>query len=360
MTLDTTTESGSQGNAGQDVKPTLDNYIDDAIDKFIVEPSKKAAIETTPTESVEETDIPEETKLEASDETESTESTEQEDTLSAPSNWPKERKEVFDTLPEAAKKAWLEQSKDYERGLTKQGEKYADQRKNWEAVEGTLSNYKAMVSQSGLSEPDFIGQLVQGYAGILSDPVGHVKFVMQQAGLKPEQLFDQKQAEQPKKEETWIDPTVSKFQDKLSEMEKKYAVFEQAVQRQAEAERTKGIHDFVGNAASMKDADGNLLYPHFDDELKQDMARIIASTPEFENIQDEKKMFDLSYKMAVGQNAAKITERELAKKLQEAEADKTRRAATRKPASGSSSKTQPGKMSLDDHIANALDQFGLN
>lgn len=369
MTKDIEAESGSQGNAGLDEKTvnSLDDYINEALadydddNEFVPATVSGAKNAKTPKESAGKADIPLDEEAPITDKAEDEESADKADILSAPEHWPSERKAAFNSLPKDARKVVLEQVKDVERGMTKKSEEFAEQRKSWEAVDTRLKDYESVIAQTGLPKADFIGTVVQGYADLLKDPVAHIKFVMQNLKITPEQFFKDQIPKAPAVE-TWQDPAVKKVQDELAEIKNQYAQSETA-RLNLEQQGVRNTADvWIQNMANHKDEAGNQLYPYFDDEMEGALTQIILDKPEmFQGIKDWKQKIDAAYHLHMGMNRGKYQELELQKKLDAKEAERVRKAQTIKPGYGSNASAISGKKkSIDDILMEAMANFDLD
>jgi hypothetical protein len=360
MTKDISTESGSEkGNAGQDDdNNSLDSIINSALDDFEAnENDSSATVENANKTNLESAnaDIPEEV---AKAKTEDDESADKADILNPPEHWPSEHKAIFETLSPEAKKAWLHQAKDAERGLSKQGEKYAEQRKSWEAVDANLKNFESMLGQSGISKPDFVNQIIQGYTNLINDPVAHIKMVMQQAKLTPEQLFGTTTSAE-KTDDTFVDPMVKKLQDELNGVKQFNQQMQNAWQQAQQQAQFDHFQTYVNNAANLKDEEGNPVFPHFDEDLADTMADIITGTPAIKSMADPEQKFRMAYDLAIAKNHNKFVEMEVQRQKAALEAERGKAARTIKPQVGSHVPAVKANMSLDDIISETLGEYGL-
>jgi hypothetical protein len=349
--------SGSEtGNAGQDEDISLDALLEANLAKVdSIEEDSSVTVEKQNTDTNLESgkDIPEVVEKKEDDESAKA------DILNPPEHWPSDHKAIFNTLTNEAKSAWLHQAKEAERGLSKQGEKYAEQRKSWEAVDANLKNFEQMLGQSGVSKTDFVNQIIQGYTALVNDPVAHIRMVIQQTGLKPEQIFGTTTSAEKTNEDSFVDPMVKKLQEELNGVKQFNQQMQNAWQQAQQQAQFDHFNTFVNNAANIKDADGNAIYPYFDEALADDMADIISSTPAIKSVTDPEQKFKLAYDLAVSRNHSKFVDLEVQKKVAAMEAQRSDSARTIKPQLGSNVPAAKADRSLDEILSEELGKRGL-
>jgi hypothetical protein len=343
MTQDTTTVSGDS-HAGPDVKV---DSLDDVISKTLAETGYKddytpAATVAEPEQdadkgSTEQADIPEtaDKKEEAEGST---------DILLAPENWPSKRKELFAKLPTEVKQDWIEQEKEYRKGLSKSGA----QAKNWEAIEPLMQHIPAN------QRTQVAGDLFKLWGVAEQNPEVFIDWFMKRTGLTPEKLQKTQEPKVESQTQGWQDPSVKQVQDQMAQL----------VAERNQEKHSKYVNEMSNfldtGAIEAKDSSGNRLYPHYDGqngEIGLLMDEIVRATPALQAMH-YKDAFQNAYDIAVGRSHSRLIERELAKTAQARENEKAKVASTIKPGVGSNGNMATGKKTLDDIIAETLKAHG--
>jgi len=260
----------------------------------------------------------------------------------APKNWPKERKQAFADLPEAAKKLILETHRDSTTGFNKFAESTAASRKTGEAVSEIFKPYRDELTKAGVDEPAAIRQLVQEREAFNRDPIGFlapiavragngdptafIKALIEKVGLTPERLFGgQPQPTQPAEDpNAWVDPAVvalkAELGQKLTPLEQKLQSLTQYIetekqrfereqterQREAQEADQRELETAATELSGIivtEDEQGNLKYPYYD-LLEDDIIRLLNVDPQLAAIpaSDRGKKFDLAYRKALRLN----------------------------------------------------------
>ena len=324
----------------------------------------------------------------------------------APKNWPKERKQAFADLPDAAKKLILETHRDSTTGFNSFAEKTAASRKTGEAVSKIFEPYRDELSKAGVDEATAITQLVKERESFNRDPIGFlapiavragngdptafIKALIEKVGLTPQALFGgQTQATaQTEDPNVWIDPALTQFKteigQKLSPLEKQLQSLTQFVEsekqrvereqserqtaaKEAEARELETAATELSSIITSEDDAGNLKYPYYD-QLEDDIIRILNTDPQLAAIpaSERGKKFDLAYKKAIRLNDD-LFEREqeaafsrrLAEQQKAKTVEKAAVAATRKGSPGSNGSVKSGPMSSRDAINKAFGDLGI-
>ena len=380
------------------------------------EPAKDASPEVAATEtpakdanpdagkSTDVEDVASKSASEGQQDTKASESSEAK--FEAPKNWPKERKQAFADLPDAAKKLILETHKDSTVGFNKFAETTAASRKTGEAVSEIFKPYRDELTKAGVDEPAAIRQLVQEREAFNKDPIGFlapiaaragngdpaafVKALIEKTGLTQERLFGgQTQATAtPEDPNVWVDPALVQFKteigQKLSPLEKQLQSLTQFIESEKQrverenSDRQRSAHETeqreletaateLSTIIASEDDAGNLKYPYYD-QLEDDIIRLLNMDPQLAAIpaSERGKKFDLAYKKAIRLNddlfqreqdaefARRMSEQQKAKTVEKAAV-----AATRKGSPGSNGSVKSGPMSSRDAINKAFGDLGI-
>jgi hypothetical protein len=324
----------------------------------------------------------------------------------APKNWPKERKQAFADLPDAAKKLILETHKDSTVGFNKFAESTAASRKTGEAVTKIFEPYRDELSKAGVDEATAITQLVKEREAFNRDPIGFlapiavkagngdptafIKALIEKTGVTAESLFGSqtRAAATPEDPNIWVDPALTQYKaeisQKLSPLEKQLQSLTQFIEtekqrvereqgeRQRAAQETEQREletaaDELSGVISEQDEQGNLKYPYYD-QLEDDIIRLLNTDPQLAAIpaSERGKKFDLAYRKAMRLNDDLFQReqdaefnRRMAEQAKVKTVEKAAIAATRKGAPGSNGAVRSGPMSSRDAINKAFGDLGI-
>lgn len=284
--------------------------------------------------------------------------------LDAPQHWPEDRKRAFAALPREGKEAMLRLSKDLEGGFTRKSQELGDKAKFADSVRGLFAdNERELMQRSGLDEVAALKHLVELNRFASKDPVGYLKWTMQQLKVSPDQLVSQEK--QPGQngedlESLLEDPKVKQLEAELTQLK----TFIESQQQQQLLSVTNSIKSTIDKFRTELDDTGQLKYPHFD-AVQRHMGALMDTDPELSQLPDGPEKLAKAYEMAVWARPdlrQSLVEQEAARRAQEAEkkrqAERTKRAVAAKPASGAPT-VRPKGNSLDDAIEASLSKAGL-
>lgn len=299
------------------------------------------------------------------------------DTLDAPKHWPKDRRDQFALLPDEAKRIILERNKEANIAVTKSQQEAAQARRTHEAYAGLFNDdHKRQMRDAGMDEIGAVRYLVQQHDALNRDPVGFIKAVIANAGIKPEQLFgpqapgQQQPAAQPQAEAEWEDPAVAQLRQQIE----KLATAEENRQRQAQAhqqsERQRFNSWFAEQCAAFENAigdDGTPKYPHLP-AVMEDVIRLVQTDPAARSklLSRPAEALETAYNQALylhPEIRQQLIDADIERRWSEREAQsavkKAQAAATRKGSPGASGQAQVGRMSREDAINKAMRDAGL-
>src|SRR4030067_418989 len=162
------------------------------------------------------------------------------DALEAPKHWPKDRRELFQTLPDDAKRVILERNKEANVAVTKAQQEAAQFRHTHEALTSVFTDdHRQQMRSAGMNEIGAFQYLVAQHDALNRDPVSFLKAVIAQTGVKAEQLFgasapgQQQQGSQPETSSALRDLEVITLEKQLAELRD----WKVSNEKQAEASR---------------------------------------------------------------------------------------------------------------------------
>jgi hypothetical protein len=321
-----------------------------------------------------------------------------------PKHWDADTRAAFAKLPPDGQATMLKLAKNLEGGFTRKSQELSDKARFADQVSGLFdADTRTQLKRAGTSEAGAIKYLLDTQRFASRDPVGYVRWAMQNLGVTPETLFDAPQtqadgkgqaapnaqpgpAKQPSEtasvEDLLSDPAVKQLRTDFEKAQQTIAQQQQLLQevvgRMTARERAE--HEYVTNQrASHRDQlqstiqsfrtkiddSGQLAYPHFDKVIRQ-MGALMDTDPELSQMPDGPEKMQLAYEQAVHARPdlrQESIEREVARRVQAAEKkardERAKRAASGpKPASGAP--TQKVKANtLDDAIGAAFGKAGF-
>jgi hypothetical protein len=210
-------------------------------------------------------------------------------TVSAPANWRATDREMFDTLPEPARKFLLERHRAMEADHTRKTQAVAELKREYEPVDQMFAPYRDVMRQRGLTAHGLIEgwvnverRLAEGdgvdvikgiVAGYNIDPANVVKALTAEharpaAATAPQPAAAQAQAAAPQ-----VSPELAREIARLRErVETDDRARAEAERAALAASRLKFLDD-LEKFKNAKDTQGNPLHPHIA-EVEEDMARL--------------------------------------------------------------------------------------
>lgn len=299
--------------------------------------------------------------------------------LSAPKHWPEADKQAFAKLPKEAQEIILRKSKDLEGGFTRKSQELSDKAKYADTVRGILDEpTRQQIHSAGTDEVGYFRYLHSLQQKATQDPVGYVKFAMQNLGVKPEHLgitqttpSQQPQPGQAANEDELLkllaDPKVAQLETELAQIKSIISREQQAKVQAQNADRHNAVQTLQATIRSVREAlddHGQLMYPHFD-TVQPHMAALMENDPELSKLPDGAEKLQKAYDMAVWARPdlresliKTATQKEIEQTRKKQEAQRAKKVTSVKPAAGVVS-TKTKASSLDDALSQSMSKFGL-
>lgn len=298
-------------------------------------------------------------------------------TLEAPKHWPADRRASFQTLPDDAKRIILERNKEANVAVTKAQQEAALHRRASESIASVFNDdHRQQMTSSGLDEVGAVRYLIQQHDFLNKDPVGFLKAVIQQTGVKPEQLFgaiaSQQQGQpQPPAEEEWKDPHVVALEQRYAQLEQWKTAQETQAQQSERNKANEFKRWFESECYEFENAigdDGLPKYSHLP-AVFDSVVRLVQSDPALRQLLSSRptEALEQAYNQALYLNPEirqSITDAEIERRMSERDnvksVQKAQAAVTRKgtPGSNGSAKTRTN-LSREDAINQAARDLGL-
>ena len=272
--------------------------------------------------------------------------------IDAPQDWRADQRERFAKLPDEAKSLVLEQYKDFQGGFTRKSQELSEQARYADAVRSVITDdHRRQLALAGMDEIGGIKRLVALNDMASRDPAGYMRWFMQQAGIQPEQLFPRTDVQ-----DEYVDPTVAKLQQELSELKNGWQQFANAQKQSAWSSAVSHVQAF----ATATDEAGNLAHPHIAD---------VWSTMEALLARDARLDLEGAYQKAIRMDdrlygeALKAAEQKVLAKVEserKAAVDKAKKAGRHGVSGAPPGKGEAKPSSLDALIEQAMDAAGVS
>lgn len=289
-----------------------------------------------------------------------------------PQHWDDELKKAFSALPSEGKKAMRQLARNLEGGFTRKSQELSDQARYAQAVRGLIDDQtRSQIAQSGLNEIQYIQYLHNLQQFAARDRVGYAKWVVQQFGLRPDDLgfsTPQQGELQPDNslEALLSDPKVKQLEDRFAQWEAKQSEREKAEQQARMSQQQQLDRALIGQIQEFRgslDDTGQLKFPHFD-KIQYQMGEIMRSYPQIAEMPDGQDKLAAAYEAAMWAHPdLRSSQLEIERKRAVAtaekakEAERAKRVTAVKPATSIATHSNKPK-SLDDMISESIAQFG--
>lgn len=355
-------QGGPQGQAG--AKPDNEASLDDAISAAMAEWPQDGGADDDPGQAYEAQEAPEDDPIDQQPGTQAQEPAQAPEALH---HWPADKKDAFSKLPPKARNFVLEAYKDFDRNYTRKFEELASDRKIAEAIRGQFSDAERYeLQQRGMTE----AQVIQGYRQLdalyRQNPLQYVQLVMQQAGIKPEQLQSQpgkpngQATAQPNGEadgeDDWEDPDIKALKSQLQHLEQQLGTTRQEWNSWTTQQRQAHSANAIQYFASSKDEGGNPKYPHFS-EAQEKMAWVMQNHNDIAQMPPSVEKLEAAYERVIqlDPHYRQLQEQRMREEMEKKfSADRTRSASTPRPKPGASAQVAPTSDNLDDIISQAM------
>lgn len=268
-----------------------------------------------------------------------------------PSSWKRdpEWQADWEKLPLEAQKRIYQREYERDRETSRRIQELAEKSKFYGTVEQTLNPHLRDMYAAGIKPEQVIAEAIDLWHMSRRDKAGAAQYFLTQLGLNPQELLQQAQPR---------DPYVQTLEQKLSAIEQSLAY-----QQQAQAEQVRAsIESEVATFGQIKDASGNLKYPHLE-SLAADMEPIVrglrAQYPEAH----PRQILDAAYERAYWANPqfreAEFRKQEQARLKEQADkAAAAKRTAVQVNGAPTGSIAQPAPSHIRDAVAAAYDNLG--
>jgi hypothetical protein len=379
--------TGAPPSSGNTDRPSLTDAITAAVTASRSKAAQPPAPEKEKEESVEttagdervseptETEEPKAKQAEEAKEGTEPEKAKAPETFEPPQHWPEADRKAFAGLAPEAQAIIRRLSRDLEAGHTRKSMELTDKARYAEAISGIIDDATRMqIRGSGMNEAQYFSYLNDRQQHAARDPVGYVKWAMQNLGVTPAHLdlptspaAQQQPSPNHELEALLADPKVKQLESELAQVKGYLTEQQQAQLRAQQYHRMQAEQQLHGMANSFRttlnDA-GQPLYPLYD-QVSPMMGALMETNPELARMPDSTEKMAKAYDMAVYARPdlrAPLLEQEVSKRV--AAAEKAREAARAKaitavkPSPGVVAQSAKPK-SLDDLIRDQMSQRGF-
>lgn len=187
----------------------------------------------------------------------------------APQNWKDTDKQLFATVPDAVKDAWLLREKEYESGIGKKSQEFAPLKKEYDEISQVLTPFAGQMQQLGMRPAQAIHELVniwqqqhQFMQNFRANPQAAIQHLAQIAGIDVSPLMAEDYSAPP---QVQLPPEVAQQLALVPQLQSRLDQYEQG-----------NINQTIQQFATQKDSTGKLMRQHFD-EVRQHMSALIGS-----------------------------------------------------------------------------------
>lgn len=286
--------------------------------------------------------------------------------IAAPAHWDAQKREAFGALttPEA-RKAMIELAKGFEAEFTRKTTENAENTKFAQNVKSLISEtHRSQLRSAGMDEVAGIQHLLRLNDFATQKPDEYARWLFNQTGLDPRQVFpeyfagqgeQQAQYQQPAYQPGQSDETLRMLRSLESRVEGLVSTNEQQTYRQAD----RAIDRFKSEV----DEGGQPRHPHFA-RVESAMTELLV-TPKYQAIEDFSERLAKAYEVAVLMDPdirTQVVESDVQKRLREQQAKDDLAKAKRASAPIRSAPTGAPKSkptSIDDALSNAMSTVGV-
>lgn len=187
----------------------------------------------------------------------------------APQHWPAKDREMFAKQPPEVKTWLLGRHKAMEADYTRRVQEVAHVRREADELREIFKPFERAMAADGLTIPMAVRQLTAAHQQLIADPVQGIQWLAGKYGIDLKKIVEGgAQAGQP-------DPYVKKLEERLAQLEGGISKERSAQQQQEQQANLSKVEQF----AAEKDAQGNLLRPHFD-EVAKDISMLLRAARE--------------------------------------------------------------------------------
>lgn len=190
--------------------------------------------------------------------------------LEAPKHWKAEHRELFNSMPEDARRFMLDRHKEMEGDYTKKTQDIAAERQKVERISQAFAPYAETLKQSGMDEATAVAQLIdserrtqQFVQTFRQNPQAAIQWLGQTYGVDVSNLSID--------DGDYSDPDIAELKQQNQELRNMV----QQMQSEVNGIKTAPVHSQITEFQAAKDEQGNPRYPYFD-KLRQFMAPLVA------------------------------------------------------------------------------------
>ena len=190
--------------------------------------------------------------------------------ISAPTTWPKEQREAFESLPDDQQEFMLKRERERDAAFTRKTSELAEQRKEAQSVLDVVKPYEAQMRANGIQPQEYIARLMTYDQALRQNPKQALDYLAQHYGVT-QQSSDTGAGQQTSYEEP-ADPQYQQLQQQINQQAQYLRSMEQSQQDAQYNQLVTKVEDF----ANEKDSNGDLKFPHFE-KLRERMGRLVTS-----------------------------------------------------------------------------------
>lgn len=249
-----------------------------------------------------------------------------EESIAPPEHWPQADKEVFSKAPKDVQEWAIRRDKELQADYTRKTQEIAQFRREYEPVDQLFEPYKDQLRAQGDSPAQVIERYIAMEQFVERDPVNAFRWLANRYNVDLSTLT---QSQEP------ADPQIQALQSELSNLRAQVTQREQLTTQ----EQQNTLVQQIQSLAEEKDANGNLVRPHFN-EVMDDMARLARAEQAAGRVPDVKSLYETAVwanpsireKMLTAQQQSEQKKRDEAARAKAAAAKKAAKSVSGSPA----------------------------
>lgn len=207
--------------------------------------------------------------------------------LLAPADWSESAKAAFAKAPADVQQVLLERSKEMQADYTRKTQETARLRKHYEAVDQVLAPHSEYLARQGKSPAEAVDALMRAQVALDSDPASVILHLAQEKGLNLAQLAQLQQQSTGQGSH----PAIQQLSNEVLQLK-------QQLQAQQQEEVSAQALESIVEFQNEKDANGNLLHPHFED-VRPYLSAIIADLRDTDPDASDRDILEQAYAEAI-------------------------------------------------------------
>lgn len=192
-----------------------------------------------------------------------------EEAVQLPQHWSQQERDAFGKLPADTLRLIMDKEKSIQANATTKLQQAAELTRTYGDIDRMFAPHQHQMAINGISPQAFIARALAYDVGMRQDPAGTIKQLAQNYGVDINSM---------NQDQEYIDPSVARLQNEIAQLRQGLNQTTQQITTQ----QSQQLESIVVDFSQTRDANGNLLYPHFNelsvDDLRPFMKEAKSST----------------------------------------------------------------------------------